>query len=197
MKSQPIIALLCTRVLPLCLAACVLVLDPASCLADDEYVFDCGVLRTEPGGSCLLFTARDGRQVLLSNYAGFAAGDTIFVKGLVGGACSESCQGTYPCIDCIAVDRCWKRDLGCGLLYDDEECPPFFYTEACCDRYWLDTWGPFTSGDSVRVVGWVYPQQFLGSCWPYLEAFVDDVASCQVPTPARHPSWGALKAIFR
>jgi hypothetical protein len=184
----------------LCAGVLVLLLSFASFTsqADGEQIYDCGVLHPDTGGTCLVFSARDGRDYLLSDYHGFGAGDTILVDGVISTGCPGPCGTVYPCIRYAAIDTCRYRDLGCGWLYDnpDDYCPPMLITELVPEGWGLDTYGSFSSGDTVRVLAWTYRTP-PGWCYAREYSFLDRITTCEEPTPIARRSWGTLRMLFR
>ncbi len=161
-----------------------------------DYLSAGGVLSTEPGGSCLLFVTRDDGTFVLSEYADYVAGDSVCVSGRIVPDCGQSCLMTYPCIDPPWIDPCRHRDLGCGRLWDPGDCAPIF-SPFTGGNYYMTSMEGFSSGDTIHVVGWIYPPfDPYESC--FLESIVpEEVTDCDDPNPAHSSTWGSLRALFR
>jgi hypothetical protein len=160
-------------------------------------VLGCGVLETHSyqGNECLLLAMND-YVYWLTDYGGFAAGDTVFVAGTEQVPSMVFCGMSRPGIGVETIQACRGVDFGCGTLFDMGlgECSGF--TSWRYGPFALVNWGGFQAGDTVRVYGRY--QNDISWCDIRGSIFADSVVVCPDSLTVASPTtWGRLKALFR
>ncbi len=122
----------------------------------------CGILLGYP--QCLLFAPLDDyyTRILLDNYGGYSAGDTVYVTGQYAPSCQNSCGDSVGCLYNNSIRLCNNNPPdsvsyeGCGLLREDFGCLLFISFMESIPPTVLDNYGSYVAGDTVFAAGMVY-----------------------------------------
>lgn len=120
----------------------------------------CGSLVQE--GSCVLFAPHSdpNARFLLDNYGPFQPGDSVCVDGHLEAPCQTSCNWVSGCVRGNMIDSLpppCSHFKGCGVLIQDYNCVVFAPGGGAQVRFAIDSLAGFVPGDTVHVVGEVFP----------------------------------------
>ncbi len=167
---------------------------------DPRDAFDgCGEL-VDWSGCRYLYSYDQDVNLLLADFGGYVAGDTVHVVGTAS-ITFESCAGSpfYWRLTPSSITRCLPSDLGCGVIVGSLAAGcSYWSSEAYGKLDLLDRHG-FAPGDTVHVSGvvcWCGGQ----TCHPFGDGEIrgERLRACSDSLSAVVPlTWGRVRMLFR